>query len=154
MQACNTSAGGLCPAMLTGPEVHISTLLVPATLATTDVAGYVTYLTSEWAGLWGVTLTIGVVAHDRSTPVVPIVQEEIDALDALMSAAADGGENVPPATALAGLMYACCTRELCRQAGCAVCHGTGAALADYFMPTRCDRRWYVSAAQPRITWRP
>lgn len=155
MDVCTTSASGLCAAMLLGRCVHIGTLLVPGTLAATDVGAYVEHLVAGWAALWGVTLTVGTTAPDLEHAGPRSVRGEIDALDALMSAAADAGDLVAPADALSGVLYACCTDEFCTDGGCTVCNGAGAALVEYFMPAppAAGRRWYVPIAHPRVSWR-
>lgn len=147
--------------MLTGPTVHIETLVLLTPLTIMETARYLTHLTTEWAVLWGVTLTVEAVAVGTAGKID--VKAEVEAFDALMSTAAEGGTDVAPADALAPFLLPCGTPPddpakaadgFCVAPTCAGCAGVGRALLQFVEVPNKRRPWYITTAQPTITrWR-
>jgi hypothetical protein len=130
-----STASGLCTLVLDARTVHIDVLLLQRQLSEVDLDEYVAFLTTEWATLWGGTLTIGTTELDPN----PTTNETtcIEALDALMSDAADAGTPVAAAAALAGFVYA----------------GPVHDLVEYFVPkTRSAPIWHLPISQPITLW--
>lgn len=130
-----STASGLCTLLLDVCTLHIDVLLLQRPLEDRELAEYVAFLTTVWAPLWGVTLTIATTKLDPN----PTTNETtcIEALDAVMSDAAYGGAPVSATDALAGFVYA----------------GPVHALVEYFVPKSrsAPPSWHLPAAQPNIT---